>query len=51
MSEINEISKHEVFKVCKHCGCEHLIKNGLDNKTDDQRYKCKNCKKTFILKE
>ena len=33
--------------VCKHCGGNHLVKNGLD-KYSNQRYKCKNCGKTFI---
>lgn len=33
---------------CPHCGCEHVVKNGLD-KTGQQRYLCRNedCGKSF----
>ncbi|MDR0571351.1 MAG: hypothetical protein LBG48_00700, partial [Rickettsiales bacterium] len=49
MFETHKLSEYKTAEVCKHCGCKHLVKNGLDSRTSDQRYKCKNCKRTFIL--
>jgi transposase-like protein len=40
---------YESVEVCKHCGSKHLVKNGLDKRTRIQRYKCKDCKKTFVI--
>jgi DNA-directed RNA polymerase subunit RPC12/RpoP len=38
-------------KLCQKCGSKNsLIKNGKDT-NQNQRYKCKSCKKTFILDE
>ena len=30
--------------LCKHCGSDHLVKNGIVG--GKQRYKCKNCQRT-----
>jgi transposase-like protein len=32
-------------KLCKHCGCEKRVKNGYVQ--GKQRYKCKDCGKTY----
>lgn len=34
---------------CKYCGNDKLVKNGTNYNT--QRYKCKECKKTFVLND
>jgi transposase-like protein len=38
------------YNLGKCCGNQHLVRNGVD-KNGNQRYKCKDCKKTFILSE
>ena len=32
--------------VCPHCNSKYIVKNGKNK--DKQRYKCKNCRKSFI---
>lgn len=36
---------------CKHCGSEDTIKHGIVKllKGDCQKYKCQNCRRTFIV--
>jgi transposase-like protein len=33
--------------ICKKCGCDQCIKNGIVR--DQQRYKCKKCKLNFVV--
>ena len=36
-------------KKCKYCNCKDCIKRGK-TRTNKQRYICKNCGKSFVLK-
>ena len=45
---VSKEKQHKITElVCPHCSSKYIVKNGKNK--DKQRYKCKSCRKSFIL--